>query len=71
MNNEKPCCNKKILHKDGSMQIFTPYPNKDDYIKHSQLEAYLDKYKHIMELCRTIVATLILILQVVIFWKIF
>ena len=64
----KSCCNKKIIHKDGTMQVFTPYPKDHE---RSKLETRLDKYNHIMELWRTVVATLVLILQVVILWRIF
>lgn len=61
MNN---CCNKKVKHKDGRIQVFTPYPKS-----RNRLERWLDKYNHIMELCRTIIAALVLILQVVILWR--
>jgi len=66
------CCNKKILHKDGAMEILTPYPKINDMIaKHNRLEHRLSRHKHIMELLRTVIATLVLILQVVILWMLF
>jgi len=64
MNNKKPCCNKKVLHKDGTLQILTPYPKKGIT---THLELSLGRYTHIMGLWRSVVLTLIFILQI---WKI-
>ena len=59
------CCNKKVKHKDGRIQVFTPYPKR-----RNKLEKWLNRYNHIMELWRTITATLVLLLQIIILCKI-
>jgi hypothetical protein len=38
--------------------------------KRNKLERFLDKYNHIMELIRTILPIILLIMQCIILWKI-
>ena len=53
------CCNK-------DMEILTPHPKK-----RNGFERRLNRYNHIMEFVRTILAFTTLGLQLVILWKLF
>ena len=53
------CCNK-------SVEIKTPYPKKRNW-----LERHLNRYNHIMEFVRTILAFTTLGLQLIILYRLF
>ena len=70
----KSCCNEEILHEDGSLEIKTPYPKSGEYNllhKRNHFELWLDKYNHTLELVRTVVQVLVLVMQFVILIKLF
>ena len=54
---DKNCCDKPI-------EIKTPYPKK-----RNKIERFLDRYNHIMEFARTILAITTIILQLYIISK--
>ena len=56
----KECC------EDKSMEILTPYPKK-----RNRFERCLDRYNHIMEFVRTILAITTLTLQLIILYRLF
>ena len=58
---DKDCCNQK-----KSMEILTPYPSSNRRIK---LERYIDRYNHILELVRTILAFATVSLQLIILYR--
>ena len=60
----KECCDDK-LNKDF-LEILTPYPRK-----RSLFERFLNRYNHIMELIRTVLAFITVSLQVLILYKLF
>ena len=53
----KGCCNEP-------MEILTPYPKK-----RIKLERYIDRYNHILELVRTILAFATVSLQLIILYR--
>ena len=53
----KRCCNQP-------MEILTPYPTK-----RIKLERYIDRYNHILELVRTILAFATVTLQLIILYR--
>ena len=61
---KKECCN---THEHG-LEILTPYPRSNRRIK---LERYLDRYNHILELIRTILAFATVSLQLIILYRLF
>ncbi len=68
------CCNKRIVHDDGRVEIKTPYPDiKEHDLLHNRLyfEKWLDQYNHIMEFSRTFIQLLGFIMQLIILWKLF
>ena len=56
---DKDCCNQ-----NKSMEILTPYPSK-----RVKLERYIDRYNHILELVRTILAFATVSLQLIILYR--
>ncbi len=53
----KECCNK-------SLEVLTPYPSR-----RIKLERYIDRYNHILELIRTILAFATVSLQLIILYR--
>ena len=71
---KKNCCNKRIVHDDGRVEIKTPYPDiKEHDLLHRRLyiEKWLDQYNHIMEFSRTAIQSSGFIMQLIILWKLF
>ena len=62
---DKDCCNDidDLIH---SMEIHTPYPKK-----RNGFERFLNRYNHIMEFSRTILAFTTLGLQLIIIYRLF
>ena len=57
---DKECCDNK------GIEILTPYPKK-----RNAFEIFLDRYNHIMEFVRTILAFTTLGLQLIILYRLF
>jgi hypothetical protein len=57
---DKDCCNEKGL------EVLTPYPKK-----RNNIEIFLDRYNHIMEFTRTILALITVTLQLIILYRLF
>ena len=57
---DKDCCDKK------SLEVLTPYPKK-----RNGFERRLDRYNHIMEFIRTVLAFTTLGLQLIILYRLF
>ena len=60
---EKKCCDDSGCK---SIEILTPYPDSSRRIK---LERYIDRYNHILELVRTILAFATVSLQLIILYR--
>ena len=58
---KKECCEH-----NKSMEILTPYPRSNKRIK---LERYIDRYNHILELIRTLLAFATVTLQLIILYR--
>jgi hypothetical protein len=58
------CCDNSGCHKSKQMKISTPYPKKRNWF-----ERFLDRYNHIMEFIRTILAILTVTLQLIILYR--
>ena len=59
------CCNKdKPL--EVLTEVLTPYPKKRNWF-----EQFLDRYNHIMEFTRTILALITVTLQLIILYRLF
>jgi len=56
---DKDCCN------DNGLEVLTPYPKKRNIF-----ERRLDRYNHIMEFVRTMLAIITIILQLIILSKV-
>ena len=56
----KDCCD------DNGLEVLTPYPNK-----RNRFERRLNRYNHIMEFIRTILALVTITLQLIILFKLF
>ncbi len=62
---KKKCCNKKkSCCDDGSIEIKTPYPKK-----RNKAERFFNRYNHIMEFARTILAITTVGLQLIILYR--
>ena len=57
---DKDCCSERGL------EVLTPYPKKRNWF-----ERFLDRYNHIMEFTRTILALLTVTLQLIILYRLF
>ena len=57
---DKDCCN------ENGLEVLTPYPKK-----RNTFERFLNRYNHIMEFARTILAFTTLTLQLLIIYKLF
>ena len=57
----KDCCND-----DNGLEVLTPYPKRRNWF-----ERFLDRYNHIMEFTRTILALLTVTLQLIILYRLF
>jgi hypothetical protein len=57
---DKDCCNEKGL------EVLTPYPKK-----RNGFERRLNRYNHIMEFARTMLALMTLTLQLIILYRLF
>ena len=57
---DKDCCSEKGL------EVLTPYPKK-----RNRFERFLDRYNHMMEFIRTILAIITLSLQLIILYRLF
>ena len=57
---DKDCCNEKGL------EVLTPYPKK-----RNRAERFFNRYNHIMEFTRTILAITTLGLQLIILYRLF
>ena len=55
---DKDCCN------ENGLEVLTPYPKKRNWF-----ESFLDRYNHIMEFMRTLLAITTIILQLYIISK--
>ena len=51
---------------DNGLEVLTPYPKK-----RNGFERFLDRYNHIMEFTRTILALLTVTLQLIILYRLF
>ena len=56
----KDCCD------DNGLEVLTPYPKKRNLF-----ERFLDRYNHIMEFTRTILALITVTLQLIILYRLF
>ena len=56
----KDCCNEKGL------EVLTPYPKK-----RNGFERFLNRYNHIMEFARTLLAIITVTLQLIILYRLF
>ena len=61
---KKSCCDNKPL--EMLTEVLTPYPKKRNVF-----ERFLDRYNHIMEFTRTILALLTVTLQLIILYRLF
>ena len=57
---DKDCCN------DGGLEIKTPYPKK-----RNRAEKFFNRYNHIMEFARTMLAITTVVLQLIILYRLF
>ena len=57
---DKDCCD------DNGLEVLTPYPKK-----RNELERFFNRYNHIMEFVRTILAFTTLGLQLIIIYRLF
>ena len=57
---DKDCCN------ENGLEVLTPYPKK-----RNGFERFLNRYNHIMEFVRTILALITLTLQLIILYRLF
>ena len=57
---DKDCCN------DNGLEILTPYPKK-----RNKVERFFNRYNHIMEFTRTILALITVTLQLIILYRLF
>ena len=57
---DKDCCN------ENGLEVLTPYPKKRNWF-----ERFLDRYNHIMEFTRTILALITVTLQLIILYRLF
>ena len=57
----KDCCND-----ERGLEVLTPYPKK-----RNSIERFLDRYNHIMEFTRTILALITVTLQLIILYRLF
>ena len=57
---DKDCCN------DNGLEILTPYPKK-----RNKVERFFNRYNHIMEFTRTILAIVTVTLQLIILYRLF
>ena len=62
---EPSCCDEEV----DAMEILTPYP--PPLTKLQKVERWLDRYNHIMELCRTLLALVMFGMQFVILAHLF
>ena len=58
---KKECCED-----NKSMEILTPYPKRRNWF-----ERFLDRYNHIMEFTRTVLALITVTLQLIILYRLF
>ena len=61
---KKSCCDNKPL--EMLTEVLTPYPKKRNVF-----ERFLDRYNHIMEFTRTILALITVTLQLIILYRLF
>ena len=57
----KDCCND-----EKGLEVLTPYPKKRNWF-----ERFLNRYNHIMEFVRTLLALLTVTLQLIILYRLF
>jgi hypothetical protein len=57
---DKDCCN------ENGLEVLTPYPKK-----RNKVERFLNRYNHIMEFTRTMLAISTIILQLIILYRLF
>ena len=60
----KNCCDNKSI--EVLTEVLTPYPKKRNWF-----ERFLDRYNHIMEFTRTILAIVTVTLQLIILYRLF
>ena len=60
------CSNKKETKQVNGLEVLTPYPKK-----RNGFERFLNRYNHIMEFSRTILAFTTLGLQLIIIYRLF
>ena len=61
---KKSCCDNKPL--ETLTEVLTPYPKKRNVF-----ERFLDRYNHIMEFTRTVLALITVTLQLIILYRLF
>ena len=61
---KKSCCDNKPL--EMLTEVLTPYPKKRNVF-----ERFLNRYNHIMEFVRTLLAFTTIILQIIILYRLF
>ena len=61
---DKKCCDNKSV--EALTEVLTPYPKK-----RNKIERFLNRYNHIMEFVRTILALTTLVLQLIILYRLF
>ena len=61
---KKSCCDNKPL--EMLTEVLTPYPKKRNVF-----ERFLDRYNHIMEFTRTVLALITVTLQLIILYRLF
>ena len=60
----KKCCDNKPM--EVLTEVLTPYPKRRNWF-----ERFLDRYNHIMEFTRTILALITVTLQLIILYRLF
>ncbi len=60
------CTNKKETKQVNGLEVLTPYPKK-----RNSAEKFFNRYNHIMEFVRTILAFTTLTLQLIILYRLF
>ena len=61
---KKSCCDNKPI--EMLTEVLTPYPKKRNVF-----ERFLDRYNHIMEFTRTVLALITVTLQLIILYRLF
>ena len=60
------CSNKKETKQVNGLEVLTPYPKK-----RNKAEKFFNRYNHIMEFTRTVLALITVTLQLIILYRLF